>query len=232
MVKFHATLLLLFFLHSAYTQGDCSIYFPFEEGTTLKYGYYNKKDKLTGTSTQVVEAVENEGNTVTAKINTSSTDAKGKNTVEGTLEVSCADGIFKMDMSEFMPAQATAAMAGGSAEVTITGDGFQLPTNYEVGETLPDAKSNINIVVGGGISMNISIALTDQKILAKEDVTTPAGSFNCIKYTYTSNTDMMFINTETYTETWYAQGVGTVKTISTDKKGKVVSKMVLESFSK
>ena len=212
-------------------QSPCQRYFPFEEGVIMEHTYYNKKDKITGVSLQTVEKIEQSENEMIARVNTKQSDDKGKNTLEGSYEVTCKDGTFIMDMSEMLPPQATAALGGGTAEVELNGDGFRLPSKMEVGQTLPDSENTISIAAGP-INMAITMNFSEQKVEAIESITTSAGTFECIKFSYVADTKMVLIKTQFKTVNWYAEGVGIVKSLSYDKKGKLESSMELTKFEK
>lgn len=225
------TLVLTALMTVLYGQNGCSTYFPFQEGMTLEYSYYNKKDKLEATSIQTIENVQEKGGETMADVQTRMTDAKGKETIEGSFTVTCSDGTFRMDMSRMLPAESMAALGGDDAEVTMEGDGFQLPTNLDVGQTLPDSENTISLQAGI-VNMNMTMIFRDQQVEAKETVTTPAGTFDCIRFSYTTYTKMTMVKNEIRTVNWYAEGVGTVKSETYNKKGKLDSKMVLTQYSK
>lgn len=211
-------------------QSDCSTYFLFAEGATFEYSYYDKKDRLQATSTQAIQEVSTDNGVLSALVTTSMTDDKGKETINGEYTVECDEGTFKMDMSRMIPQESMAALGGGEAEMEMSGDGFRLPENLSVGEELPDSKNTIS-VDAGVMNMNMTMELRDQKVEAKETVTTPAGTFDCIRFSYTTYTKMAFVKNESRTVNWYAEGVGTVKSESYDKRGKLASKMVLTSYT-
>jgi len=62
-------------------------------------------------------------------------------------------------------------------------------------------------------------------------VTTPAGTFDCIKMTQDTDVKAIF-KMKAKTTTWYTKGVGMVKTENYDKNGKVESSTVLTKFEK
>ena len=134
-------------------------------------------------------------------------------------------------MSRMIPQESMAALGGGEAEMEMSGDGFRLPNNLSVGDELPDSKNTISIDAGV-MNMNMTMELRDQKVEAKETVTTPAGTFECIRFSYTTYTKMAFVKNESRTVNWYAEGIGTVKSESYDKRDKLVSKMVLTSYTR
>jgi len=225
------TILLSLTLTAIIAQNDCSTYFLFSEGASFEYEYYDKKDRLQSTSTQTIKEVSTENGMLTALVKSSMADAKGKETIDGEFTVSCDEGTFKMDMSRMIPQESLAAMGGGEAEMEMSGDGFRLPSNLSVGDELPDSENKISIDAGV-MTMNMIMELRDQKVEARETVTTPAGTFECIRFSYITFTKMSFVKNESRTVNWYAEGVGTIKSESYDKRDKLVSKMVLTSYTK
>ncbi|MDE6196540.1 MAG: hypothetical protein K2F91_01585 [Muribaculaceae bacterium] len=80
---------------------------------------------------------------------------------------------------------------------------------------------------------SMSMNLWEGKHLGFEDVETPAGKFeNCEKVSYVIKVNSPEGNEKTYCTAWYAKGIGVVKTLETDKKGKVQSEEVLKSIKK
>jgi hypothetical protein len=65
--------------------------------------------------------------------------------------------------------------------------------------------------------------MTDGKCLAIEEVTVPAGTFTCHKITQTATTTIMKKKVVAKTVSWYALGVGTIKTESYNEKDKLNS---------
>ncbi|MDE6702578.1 MAG: DUF3108 domain-containing protein [Muribaculaceae bacterium] len=88
-------------------------------------------------------------------------------------------------------------------------------------------KSNLRLSAGMD---TMRANLWDGKFLGSETVTVPAGTFDCLKVSYTmvinggEGVDKRFITD------WYAKGVGLVKSVETDKKGNPTSEDVLISI--
>lgn len=219
------------FTASVSAQNGCSTYFPFTEGMTLEYQYFNKKDKLEATSTQSIQEVSESGGETTAKVSTRMKDAKGKESIDGSFTVTCSGGVFEMDMSQMVPAESMAALGGGDAEMKMSGDGFRLPTDAEIGQDLPDSENTIEFKAGV-MNMKMTLNLIDQKVEAHETITTPAGTFDCIRFSYVAATKMSIMKTENRTVNWYAEGVGTVRSETYGKNGKLDSYMVLSGYEK
>jgi len=113
----------------------------------------------------------------------------------------------------------------------------KLPINLSVGETLPDEES-MKMVYKISSPMNMSMStintLKNRKIIANEDVDTPAGTFNCFKLSYDSELvqDMGIMkqsNTEKVIE-WLSPKLGAVKIERYNKKGNLISTMIIKEF--
>ena len=77
-----------------------------------------------------------------------------------------------------------------------------------------------------------TMSLWDFKYIGYESVETPAGNFSdCLKVSYVMKTNSPEGTEKQYCTTWFAKGVGEVKTITTDKKGNVEEEQVLMSVS-
>ena len=75
----------------------------------------------------------------------------------------------------------------------------------------------------------MSVETTDRKVIGKETITTPAGSFNC--FVITSTTDMkMGMSQRSTSKQWITEKVGTVKSENYDKNGKISGSSLLTKF--
>jgi len=97
-----------------------------------------------------------------------------------------------------------------------------LPNNMQPGQTLKDADVTMSMDMGI-MKLKTTMKMTDGKCLAIEDVTTSAGTFTCPKITQTVSTSVMGKNSTSRTVSWYAPGIGTVKTETYDDKGQLKS---------
>jgi hypothetical protein len=93
------------------------------------------------------------------------------------------------------------------------------PAGLSAGQTLPDANITVSASTGGVSILNLTVIITNRKVVGTESVTVPAGTFECFKITYDVETKMMFKVNATVTE-YVNMGVGNVKTETFDKKGK------------
>jgi hypothetical protein len=98
-----------------------------------------------------------------------------------------------------------------------------MPSTLSLGEKLKDV--NYVMTVNMGFKIRTEVSITNQECLAIEDVTVPAGTFKCHKVTQTSKVR----KTITKTITWYAPGIGTVKSETYNDKNKLQSSTALYS---
>jgi len=79
----------------------------------------------------------------------------------------------------------------------------------------------------GFINMKMSANITNRKVEAIEDITVKGGTFKCYKFSSDVQAIAMGIKVNTKNSEWYAKGIGTVKTESYDKNGKLQSRTEL-----
>jgi len=217
------------FAPNAYSQ-KCSKYYPMEEGKSMEYTSYDRKDRVEGVMTYTISDVVNEGSMTSAKMNMEHKDKKGKIIYESDYTFSCEDNVVKIDFSSLMNQQMMEAAGGGEMKMEMTGTDIELPNNLSVGQTLPDANVNMKMDMGA-MSMNMAFDMVNRKVEGKESLTTPAGTFNCFVITSENKTKMMMANTSHTSKMWLAEGVGMVRQDILNKNDKLLSKVVLTKFS-
>jgi len=127
-------------------------------------------------------------------------------------------------------------MASDQMKMNIITEGQQarIPLNLSVGKTLPEEEiMKITVKMTGMMNMTFHTTTTykNRKVEAKENITTPAGTFNCYKLRYDleTKTDMGMMkqqNTRKIVE-WLSPEIGTVKQETYNQKGKLESTMLL-----
>jgi len=223
--------LTIFLTVTITAQDNCSAFYPMTAGASYEYSMYNKKDKLEGTTSYLVSDVSNSGGNTIATMKLTYVDAKGKNTLESDYGITCVEDGIKIDFKSLFSTQMQQQYEEMNVDMDITGTDIQLPNKLSVGQNLEDANINVNMNMSG-IKMKLAVNTTNRTVVAKESVTTPAGTFDC--YVITSNiaSKVMVSNIKLSDKLWLSEGVGIVKQESYSKKGKLESRMVLTSFSK
>jgi hypothetical protein len=206
-------------------QNECRPYVPTQVGTTWEITNYSKKDKVTGTVTYELLAVEEVANGSNFSVKATFFDDKGKETYNSTYEAQCKDGVFLLDMTVMMDGQTMAAYQDMDAEVDATE--FELPpTDPSASGKLQDGSLKIKVSSSGMNVMTMNVDVTNREIEGVEEITTPAGTFNCLKMKQTVSTRMI-VKIEARSIEWYAEGVGMVRSESYNKKGKLTGYSVL-----
>ncbi len=186
-----------------------------EQGAELKYVTKDAKGKKETSSsiTKIVSVTESNGTyNVTQTISVYEDDVE----IIGPMTVTSV--ISKGNVSM--------ALAGGAA-VEVSSSVPVIPANLEVGKELGCGDVVVNV---GGIQTTQTI--TSHKVVAREELTTSAGTFDCyvVEQHYTAK--VLFVKADGIQKIWYARGIGNVKTEVYDAKGKLASIQTLTSFKK
>lgn len=223
MKPLYSTLLLFLFIGTLNAQNTCSIYYPFEEGTSFQITNYNKKGK---TEAIINYSISNVTET-TATFNTEILDKKGKKITTSNYDIICENDLVSIDFKSMMSPDLFSQYK--DIDMDFEGTNIELPNNLSVGQTLKDAEMNMTMNMSG-IKMNLSINMVNRKVEGEESVTTPAGTFDCYVITY--DTEMkMGLKRIGRNKEWIAKGVGLVKSENYNKKGKLISYSELTKIS-
>ena len=113
----------------------------------------------------------------------------------------------------------------GSTNVSADANAFALPKRLAVGLELPVGEAEISLN-----GLQVKQTTTFHKVVAREEITVPAGTFDCyvVERQYTAET--MGISTKSTIKTWYARGIGTVKSETYDEENKLRSGMILIEY--
>lgn len=208
-------------------QSGCSKFYLFKEGTKAEITSYDKKGKIAGVVDYIVLNKAQTANGEVATMKSSVKDDKGKLIAETEYDLTCDGTKISIDYNSMVSPMMMEQFQ--NMEYDISGIDLEIPNNLSVGQELPDAEMNMKISMGG-INMNLDLTITNRKVIAKEDVTTPAGTFNCFVITYDMTTKMGMAQTSN-SKQWIAEGVGMVKQ-EDYQRGKLASSSVLTKFSK
>jgi len=213
------TVLCLLFFFSSSIQAQDPFFFN-KKGMVLEYSNADAKGKIESYSKSTVKDInKKDAKNYTVTYSTEVFD-KNKKSLAAPIDVSIdvVDGVITFDPIASM------GDAGKNAEFKGTYSTF--PSNLEVGQNVGDYSYTLKMM-GMTTSVNGS-----GKVTAKESITTPAGSFDCYKVESEVSTKAMLNTTKIVTTSWYARGVGSVRTETYDKKGKLLSVQELVALQK
>ncbi len=219
------TVLFSCFFLIGQAQTDCQPYMPSEEGSKWEQTHYSGKDKLTGRTTFEVLKKTTSGDSLTFRIKAVYLDEEDYVVFVNEFDAYCNSGIFEVDMSSRMNGETMSAYQ--NMEVTVDASNFPVPTLDEVvGTALADGNLSVQVATDGINLFKMTVELTDRMVAARENLETPAGTFDCVKISQTIKTKMVFKMQNTSVE-WYAEGVGVVRSETYDKKGRLSEYTVL-----
>jgi hypothetical protein len=198
-------------------------FFAMKKGSVQVSVSKDAKGKITGQTRSTIKDITGARDAFAIAYASESLDAKGNPTDKNNplilnYRIIIKNGVMYLDMKGMFGAMQ------GLDGVQVSGTAMKLPVNMTAGQTLDDAAAKVRIGF-----INCSAIMTEGKCVAIEDVTVEAGTFHCYKVSQKVNVTAMGIRNEGTTLTWYAKGVGAVKTESYDRNGKLQSSQELIS---
>lgn len=208
---------------------DCARYFPMKKGALMEMTNYDKKGKVLGKTISKVLDVQDLPAGKEIVIESNMVDDKENELYGGEYKFKCENGKFYVDFQTKLGSAEMMRLA--NMEMDFEGDMIEFPSTLSVGQNLPDASMTMKMATSGVNLLSMSADISNRKVEAKENITTPAGTFDCFKISYDIEVRFGLKSNSSVTE-WYADGVGVVKSESYDKKGKLSGYTELTRFEK
>ncbi len=202
------------------------IFFPTKEGTVLTYQSFDKKDKLSSTVKYTITQLSIRGSDMDITYQVESIDPKDKLVFKEEITIQQKGDKLYFDMSNFINKAAFQQDGSIPAEIEITGNNLEVPSNPNPGDVLPDASVEMAMKIGF-VNMKMSANVTNRKVEAIEDITVAAGTFKGYKFSSEVNSTVMGIKVNSKNTDWYAKGIGIVKSENYDRNGKLQSRTEL-----
>ncbi|NJM93834.1 MAG: hypothetical protein HC842_03480 [Cytophagales bacterium] len=209
-------------------------YYLLTEGAQFEMSNYDHKERYQGKALNKVLKREKQGNEEKVVFQSNLFDKANKSIGEGEFDIVCEGSSIRMNVKNLLPREMLSQYE--NMDVEIESDDLFIPHSLQIGQDLPPASSRIKVTMGPGVVSTITVDIKGRKVERQEEVTTVAGTFSTYKVAEQMevSTDMMGMK-HTFTtksETWYAKGIGAVKTITYDKKGAVSSTSLLTGLKK
>ena len=221
------SLIFAFAVCSISAQEICESLTQLKEGAHVEYTDYGKKGKPQSKSSHTTTGISTDGDKVTATVKVDVQDLKNKNNVySNEYGISCENGVISVDMMRFFDAERLSAM-GGNMEVQVDGNAINFPSNASAGDVLEDGHITVSMESGGVAVMTMTMNIYNRNVVGEESLSTPAGTFDCIKMTYDFDSNMGIIKVRGSAEQWYTKDQMMVQSITKNKKGKEIGKSVL-----
>ncbi len=222
------TLTLLFtVIFNSFSQ-KCEPYFPMEEGVEFEVTNYDHKNKITGKAKHKIISKTLTGDNLECEIHMESFDEKDNALIANNYKVMCRNGKFEFDMKMFMDNEALTSY--NSMDVTVDADFIEIPNKPSIGENLNDGKMVVNIGSNGVNMMSMKLNIINRKVEAFEQITTSAGTFDCVKISFDTETRFI-VKISGSVKEWYCKDVGIVKSESYNKKGKLTGYNLLTNIN-
>lgn len=222
------TFCTLAFVQSTAAQ-DCFPWYPMDAGTVMEQTSYDAKGKMNGRNVQTIIEKQGDADEMSAEIRNEYFDKKDEPALAQTYKVHCKQGQFYIDMESMMNPETFSQYE--SMDVEVDAGDMQFPTSADAGTTLPDATLTAKVSSGGMSIMTIQIQVTNRKVEGMEKITTPAGTFDCLKLSQTVESKMVVKVVMSSIE-WYATDTGPVRTESYNKSGKLMGYTELTSLKR
>jgi hypothetical protein len=194
---------------------NCLNYLLLQNNKKIEMTIYNKKGKEDGKQVWNVSNVKKSGNATTATVNSEFFDKKGKTLNKAVNEIKCIGGALQMNLKMMLGEQQVKAW-GENAKVTAKGEFLEFPASIREGDQLKDGKLEMDIKTEQGLDISMQLDITNRKAISKETITSPAGTWECMKLTsdqkITSRIAGIGIPIKMEVTEWYAPGVGVIKT--------------------
>lgn len=215
-------------------QQDCKSYYFLQNSAEVEMSIYDGNNKLVAKNIEKVLNVNRTANVISSNFSTTLKDENGKDLSSGKGKFKCTGSEILLDMQMAMPnipQLQNMKMETGGDEIFIA-----YPSNLKEGQSLPggekEMRGNMN---GMEISMNLKVS--DRKVVSKEKITTPAGTWECFKITYKLGLSVQMMGTnfpmdlDVNATEWFAPGFGIVKT-DTERGGSILGSMQITAFKK
>jgi hypothetical protein len=209
---------------TAESNAQCSRLALFHKGAVITGTTYDSSGKEISKSTTTVTDVKTDNgvNVSTVTMNMISGMSKGGIPINVTYK--CDGNNLYVDLGSMMGNFAS------TKNVKVVSKPMAFPINLSTGQTLPDADITVTMP-RAGMNMTMTSMVRNRKVLGKETITTPAGTWTCYKVTSTieSKTDIdattdagkkmqevmkkSATTSKTTAVMWFAPNFGIVRTI-------------------
>jgi hypothetical protein len=161
---------------------DCSGFLYLQKGKTIESTAYNAAGQVMRKTIDVVSGVSTSNGITVAFVKAQSFDGSGHARGSRDITYKCSGGAFSVDITANSPQPVSSAKLNSSTYL-------EYPANMKVGDHFPDATMQLQLAMGSQ-TMNVTEKITDRLVVDKEAITTPAGTWDAFKLTYTVTTTM------------------------------------------
>jgi hypothetical protein len=213
---------------------NCNSFYTLVNGNEYEMTSYDSKDNADGKTINKITKVETSAGITVATVETKTFNKK--NEVEGTVTytIKCEGTSMYMEMKSLMTPKSDKQSEG--LDMKADADWMKLPQTLSVGMTLDDATGTITMYKDGTLFSIMKMSVTNRIVEGKKTITTSAGTFECYKITQNMEmtTTMMGMSFPVQIKTieYVSAGVGSVRSETYDKDGKLMGYSLLTKVTK
>lgn len=214
---------------------DCKGFYYLNNGE-VQMTVYDKKGSENGKLTYTISGAASNSGTTTAGFTSEMVNEKGKSISKASGTYKCSGGIMYLDARVAMPQEQLSAYK--DMEVKADEIFIEYPASMSAGQTLKDANFKMEVFNKGNLFATATFDQVNRKVVAKETITTPAGTWECWKITYDAKFRSAVapmnigIPLNLQGTEWFAPGFGIVKTETFNKNGKLMGSTMITSVKK
>ena len=234
MRKFISVVILFLAVQVLHAQ-DCGKYY-FLTSSEIQMTLFDKKGEETGNMTYKIADIKSEGGTTSASFTSEMINQEGKSISKSSGTYKCTGGVLFVDARASMPGEQMGPYK--DMDVKASDSYIEYPASFTDGQSLNDVDFKMEVSDRGRQVSTVTFQQTNRKVVGKESITTPAGTWDCVKISYDAKirsamaplnigVPITFSSTE-----WFAPGFGIVKTETFDKKGKLMGSTQITSVKK
>ena len=225
----------MLFLGTAKAQDGprCQPFFAMKEGVVFEMTNYKDNGKVTGSSKHTVLSRGSTSKKDSVVVRCDRMDKNGEAIGSSRYYVGCDAGTFSIDFSVFMNNRSLAAYKG--IETRASDQHLEVPGGIKVGDQLIEGTMKVELEEEAITYTRSEIFVYDRFVVAKDSITTPAGTFECFKVDYKMETKVRGIKdviVQSSGSEWYALGVGIVRSEYYDREGKRYAYSEMTSLTK
>jgi len=221
--KFILGLIAIFFASSIYSQ-NCETYIPTKIGKKLTYKTSNKKGKTESYYSDKLLSVKEEDGATKYAVERKNFDKKKKLTTADTIYYYCKGNSFYIDMSSYISSEEMGKYDEAMVQLDVDNIGY--PANMKPGMTLKDGYINADISAGF-VPIVFRTDVINRKVVASEQITTEAGTYQTLKITQDLKMKIAFVKVNVSSIIWVKKGIGNIKSETYNKKGGLMSTVEL-----
>jgi hypothetical protein len=186
----------------------CEGYFPVIKGAVMESTSYSDKGKKQSVQKVTIKDVEKNGDEFIIRVLSDIKDEKDKLISQGEYEAHCEKGVFFINMKSMISAEQMKAWR--DMNVSIQADDMEYPVDFAPGQKLADAHLSVNVSMNDMNMPGFFIDITERVVEGKETITTPAGTFECMKVSSKQKIKNI-VSYEMRAIEWLAKGKGVVR---------------------